>query len=295
MRFDVNVSVSDKENELGTRTETKNINSFRAVEKAVEYEIKRQTEALNKQQKIIQETRGWDEAKQKTFSQRSKEEANDYRYFPEPDIPPIVLDDAYIEQIRSELPVMPSEWRRRLKELGLSKSHIETLLDAEVEEPDTHYLSIIEDNINDRGYAVFIANWEINLEIPLRHATPGKVTLSDANKHKAFSETYQLTRAGKLSSSRAKDLLTDLLMESEFPLNIEDFARSKGYIQESDEGIIAAIVAKVLELNPAAVQDIKHGESKAIGFLVGEVMKASAGKANPGIAQELIRKQINAE
>ncbi len=292
MRFDVNVSVSAQPGTLGTRTETKNLNSFRAVEKAVDYEIKRQVDLLEKGQRIIQETRGWHDTKQKTFSQRSKEEANDYRYFPEPDLPPVVLDDDFVKMVLKEMPIMPAEWRDRLEALGLDKSHIETLLDAEIEEEGVRYLSLIETHLAEPNFARSIANWEINVEIPQRRAGEIKHPIDDDTKSKIFSATYQLVQTDKLSSSRAKDLIIALFNQTELPENIEAFAQTKGYIQESDEDAIASIVAKVLTDNPAAAQDVKDGQLKAIGFLVGQVMKLSAGKANPGLAQTLIKKQL---
>ena len=153
MRFDVNVSVSDTD-ELGKRTETKNLNSFKAVEKAAEYEIKRQIELLEKGQLIVQETRGWDDAKQKTFSQRSKEDAHDYRYMPEPDIPPVVLDDAWIARVKESLPVMPEDQREKLATLKLESSQIETLID----EPDV--ASFVAELSTDKpALAKTIANW----------------------------------------------------------------------------------------------------------------------------------------
>ena len=143
MRFDVNVSVSTND-QLGTRTETKNLNSFRSVEKAAEYEIARQIELLEKGQLIDQETRGWDDAKQKTTSQRGKEQAHDYRYMPDPDLPPVVLDDAYIENIRVSLPTMPDEWRSKLESLGLDISQTNILIEAEVDDIHVSYLSLLE-------------------------------------------------------------------------------------------------------------------------------------------------------
>ena len=142
MRFDVNVSVS-KTDELGTRTETKNLNSFKSVEKAAEYEINRQIEELEKGNVIVQETRGWDDAKQKTLAQRSKENADDYRYMPDPDLPPVVLTDEYIEEIKAEMPVMPDEWRERLGSLGLDKATVETLIEAEVEDAQVKCMPLI--------------------------------------------------------------------------------------------------------------------------------------------------------
>lgn len=291
MRFDVNVSVS-KTDELGTRTETKNLNSFRSVEKAVLYEIDRQIAMLEKGEKVVQETRGWDDAKQKTFSQRSKEEAHDYRYMPDPDLPPIELDDAFIEKIKSTLPVMPDEWRKRLASLGLDESQTDTLLMAEVEDEDVTYLPQLEKHLTDKDNAKALANWFVNVEIPLRRDNEGLETPTDDVREKIYQGIYTLVQSDKLSSTSAKSLLTELLKTNTAPENLEKYAEEQGYIQESDEGAIEEIVKKVLADNAAAAEDVKNGEMKAIGFLVGQVMKASQGKANPQLAQNIIKKQL---
>jgi aspartyl-tRNA(Asn)/glutamyl-tRNA(Gln) amidotransferase subunit B len=290
MRFDVNVSVSTTD-QFGTRTETKNINSFRAVEKTVEFEISRQIEVLEKGQAIVQETRGWDDAKQKTFSQRTKENADDYRYMPDPDLPPIVLDDDYITKIHAEMPVMPDEWRERLSSLGLDNSQIETLLDAEVED-DASYLEPIEAMLTEPTVAKTVANWFINIEIPLRRDGKGAASPSRMTRLAAYKAIANLVEGGKLSSTNAKALFSDIVEMTEAPEDVEKIANDKGYIQVSDEGEIAAIVEQVLRDNPKAAEDVKNGEMKAIGFIVGQVMKASKGKANPQLAQELIKKQL---
>lgn len=293
MRFDVNVSVS-KTDELGTRTETKNLNSFRSVEKAAEYEINRQIELLEAGEKVVQETRGWNDAKQMTFSQRSKEDAHDYRYFPDPDLPPVELDDEHIETVRAEMPVMPTEWRKRLSALGLDKPAMETLLEVELDSPEVSYLALIEEVIASKDFAKTLANWVVNLEVPLRRdenvaINPG---LTNQGRLAAYKTAYELVKASKLSSTNAKTLLTKVLTASDQIKDVETFAKQHNLIQESDEGEIAKIVATVLEENPKAAEDVKAGEMKAIGFLVGQIMKHSQGRANPKLAQELIRKQL---
>jgi aspartyl-tRNA(Asn)/glutamyl-tRNA(Gln) amidotransferase subunit B len=290
MRFDVNVSVSKDPSKLGTRTETKNLNSFRNVEKAVEYEMKRQIELLEKGQEIVQETRGWDDAKQKTVSQRSKEEAHDYRYFPDPDLPPVVIDDEYIDRIHKAMPVMPGEWRQRLSTLGVDAATVEILIDAQATTPAAGYLPYLETHLGDKEFVKNLVNWIVNVIEPLRAA--GKV-LPEADWRAWIEPVYALAKAGKLSSTNTKSLITDLLASGAQPKEMEKYATEQGYIQESDEGEIAKIVQKVLTDNPKAAEDIKNGEMKAIGFLVGQVMKASQGKANPGLAQQLIKKQLN--
>lgn len=289
MRFDVNVSVS-KTAELGTRTETKNINSFRAVEKSVEYEVARQIEVLEKGGTINQETRGWDDAKQRTFSQRSKENADDYRYMPDPDLPPIVLDEAYIAAIEAAMPIMPDEWRRRLTALGLDKPQIETLLDAQVEHSDEQYLQLLETGLGDAALVKQLADWLVNIDVP--YVREHLDTTRTVDRQLLYVAVSRQLADGQLSSTNAKALITDLLAAETLPADIASFAAAKGYLQESDEMVIAAIVAQVLADNPKAAHDVRSGETKVIGFLVGQVMKASKGKANPGLAQQLIKRQL---
>jgi aspartyl-tRNA(Asn)/glutamyl-tRNA(Gln) amidotransferase subunit B len=289
MRFDVNVSVSQTD-ELGTRTESKNLNSFRSVEKAVEYEVDRQIAVLESGQPIIQETRGWDDDKQKTFSQRSKENADDYRYMPDPDLPPIVLSEDYIAGIGAKMPIMPSEWRDRLSGLGLDRAQIETLLDAHIELGHEHYLDSLQRVLDDAPLAKQVANWLVNVDIPfMRDQESPQNAIDRISLYRALAK---LVADGKLSSTNAKALITDLLIQPTLPVDIAAYAESKGFIQESDEAAILAIVDQVLVDNPKAAEDVRSGEMKAIGFLTGQVMKLSAGKANPGLAQQLIKKQL---
>lgn len=292
MRFDVNVSVS-KTDVLGTRTETKNLNSFRAVEKTVEYEVKRQIELLEKGGEIAQETRGWDDGKQRTFSQRTKEDAHDYRYFPDPDLPPVELDDALIETVRAEMPVMPDVWRQRLQALGLDASQTATLLESEVELPNVRYLSLIAE-VQDDTFAKVLANWFVNIELPLRHdeSIIFNKQVTNQGRLALYRQVYDLVQAKKLSSSNAKLLLAKLFTHAEMVVDVAAFAAQHGYIQESDEAAIQAIVERVLADNPKAAEDVKNGEMKAIGFLVGQIMKQSQGRANPQLAQTLIRQQL---
>lgn len=284
MRFDVNVSVSKDPKEFGTRTETKNLNSFKSVEKAVEYEIKRQIEELKKGNIIVQETRGWDDAKQKTFSQRTKEDAHDYRYFPEPDIPPVLLDEKVIADVEKSMPVMPGELRRKLEHLGLDDSAVETLVDEL--EAGRFMLEVLDSA--DAATAKRIAKWLVG-EVQAMVAAE-KTTWQTAKLDKiAFEQLSKLVDNNQISSTSAKMVLAVLIEKGGEPLTI---AREYDLLQESDEGAIEAIVKSVLETNPKAAEDVKNGEMKAIGFLVGQVMKESKGKANPQLAQSLIKKQL---
>lgn len=293
MRFDVNVSVSKDSKKLGTRTETKNLNSFKSVEKAVEYEIKRQTDLLEKDKEIAQETRGWDDAKQKTFSQRSKEEAHDYRYMPDPDIPPLELTNEFIAKVKSEMPqMMPDDWRVKLSALGLNNDQIELLLFSEIELAEkADVLDTISEGLADKELAKFIANYCVNVIVP--HARENDIKLPKSDHFTMLESVHGLVKGGKLSSTNAKKLCADLIEQANLPKNLEEYAKEKGLIQVSDEGELDKIVSEVLSANPQAVEDIKKGEMKAIGFLVGQVMKASKGQANPGLAQQLIKKHIN--
>ena len=284
MRFDVNVSVS-KSNELGTRSETKNLNSFKSVEKAVDYEIARQIELLEKGNKVVQETRGWDDAKQKTFSQRSKEDSHDYRYFPEPDLPPVELTDAAIEGIKSIMPPLPADLRSAISVLELDESTVNTLID---EMPAGKLIYDLLDTGCNSGLVKRVANWLV---------TDIQALLSDEEKDwddlkldpKNFVELAQMTADNKISSTGAKTVLLDMIKTGESPLKI---AETKNILQVSDEAEIAKIVQQVLTDNAGAAEDVKNGEQKAIGFLVGQVMKASQGKANPALAQQLIKKLL---
>jgi aspartyl-tRNA(Asn)/glutamyl-tRNA(Gln) amidotransferase subunit B len=291
MRFDVNVSVSTTD-ELGTRTETKNINSFKAVEKVVEYEINRQIEVLESGTAIVQETRGWDDDSLKTMSQRTKENADDYRYMPDPDLPPIVLSDEYIASVKAEMPTMPEQWRQRLGALNLTMSQIDSLLLAEIEHDNINFLIFIEEAMSNSEAAKWLANAMVNIEIPLLRELGPSVVPQSAKWALLYSPVYDLVLANKLSSTTAKELLRDLLQSAELPPDVAAYAEEKGLIQDSDENAILAIVDQVITDNQKAAQDVRNGEMKAIGFLTGQVMKLSQGKANPALAQQLIKRQL---
>ncbi|MDZ7786155.1 MAG: Asp-tRNA(Asn)/Glu-tRNA(Gln) amidotransferase subunit GatB [Candidatus Saccharibacteria bacterium] len=289
MRFDVNVSVSDSD-KLGTRSETKNLNSFRSVEKATEYEINRQIDLLEKGEKVMQETRGWDDTMQKTISQRSKEEAHDYRYFPDPDLPPIELSDLQIQDAEQSLPTMPGEWRERLAEAGVDSGQIETLLEAELEY-ELGYMQQVEKAAAEDAKP--LANLLVNVEVPLRRDDSVTINLDNETVRKALYEaTLRLINQNKISSTNAKALITTVLTSGAEPKDIAKYAEEQGLLQVSDEGEIEAIVENVIAQNQGAADDVRNGEAKAIGFLVGQVMKASKGKANPQLAKDTLRKKL---
>ena len=291
MRFDVNVSVS-KTSELGTRTETKNLNSFRSIEKAVLYEVDRQIEQLEKGKKIVQETRGWDDTAQKTFSQRAKEEAHDYRYMPDPDLPPIVLEQSYIDEIKAAMPALPDDYRRILSEVGLDAKVTSDIVAV----PDTAMTVKRVYEAAGASHAKRVAFWLLQPQADepegSEGATSTAVIPAEAGIHSLDAPLIKLSQMvedNKLSSTAAKEVLAELLKTGRDP---EAIAAEKNLLQVSDEGEIAKIVAQVLAQNAKAAEDVRNGEMKAISFLVGQVMKLSQGKANPALATDLIKKQL---
>ncbi|HWT55796.1 MAG TPA: Asp-tRNA(Asn)/Glu-tRNA(Gln) amidotransferase subunit GatB [Candidatus Microsaccharimonas sp.] len=282
MRFDVNVSVS-KTDEMGTRTETKNLNSFRSVEKAVLYEVDRQIEELEKGNAIVQETRGWDDAKQKTISQRTKENADDYRYMPDPDLPPIVLDDEFINKIKAEMPAVPDDYRKILADIGVDAKTASDIIAV----PETAMTVKRVYETADASHAKRVAFWLLQPQSDDEDSTED--TAEVVNVDAQLIKLSQMVADNKLSSTAAKEVLAEVLKTGADP---EQVAEDKNLVQVSDEGAIIAIVDQVLTDNAQAAEDVKNGEMKAIGFLVGQVMKASQGKANPAMAQQLIKKQL---
>lgn len=285
MRFDVNISVAKKgATELGTRAEVKNLNSFRSVERAALYEFERQIDLLEKGEKVVQETRGWDDAAGKTSSQRSKEDAQDYRYMPDADIPPIVLTKEEIAEIQADVPTLPNVYRSQWASMQLDRSVVEALIATQ---SYAVLISEIQTNAGDET-ARRVAHWfasavgsgsEETAEIASNFAPEGYIELSE------------MVAKNELSSTAAKEVFQELLTSDKTPRAI---AEAKNLLQVSDEGAIDAIVDEVLA-DPASaksIEDIKAGQEKAIGFLVGQVMKKSQGKANPAMAQQAIRTKL---
>ena len=285
MRFDVNLSVALKgATELGTRAEVKNLNSFRSVEKAAEYEFARQIEILESGEKVVQETRGWNDATGKTSSQRSKEDAQDYRYMPDADIPPVVLSDDEILSIQSTVPLLPAYYRNAWVDLGLDRSVVEALLGNQ------KYAVLVTDIQTQAGddAARRVAHWFAS---SVGSIDEEATTIVTNFAPVGYIELAEMVGKNELSSTAAKEVFGVLLTSEVSPRKV---AEEKNLLQNSDESAILAIVDEVLA-DPASAQsvaDIKAGQDKAIGFLVGQVMKKSAGKANPGLAGQLIRKRL---
>ncbi len=289
MRFDVNISVALKgATELGKRAEVKNLNSFRSVERAAEYEFRRQVELVEDGERVVQETRGWNDDKGITISQRSKEDAQDYRYMPDADIPPIVLTDEEIAAIQADMPMLPGELRAILTGAGLDYAMTETALNI----PEQHVRDfLVQVAAGTDGEARRrILNWLI-IDVQGR-ASAGEDTWDDKQlMPEHLIALAEMAEKAEISSNSAVAILFEMLRTGDAPRMI---AEAKNLLQVSDEGAIAAIVDEVLAdpASGASIADIKAGKDKAIGFLVGQVMKKSRGQANPALAQKLIRERL---
>lgn len=284
MRCDANISIMPVgSKEYGTRAEIKNLNSFKALERAIEYEVQRQKEILEDGGHVVQETRTWDDAQGMTFSMRSKEEAHDYRYFPEPDLAPIIIDDAWIEKAKSELPELPDAKKDRLmKEKGLDEYNAELIVS------DKKFAAYFDEAAKSTEDAKSVANWmlgDVSAYLNANSVTIGEFPVSPTH----LGEMVNLINKGVLSSKLAKKVFAEMLKTDKAPAAL---VKELGLEQMSDAGAIQAMVDEVLAANPQSVADIKAGKDKAIGFLVGQIMKKSRGKANPGMVNQMIKKSI---
>lgn len=281
MRFDVNVSVRPYgQVEFGTRTETKNLNSFRAIERTVEYEVKRQIVLVERGDRVRQETRGWNEAKQQTYAMRSKEDADEYRYFPEPDLPPLVITSEMISQTGG-FALLPAKLRDLLAKAQVAPREAEVL----VQEPELAllWLSVYETNPK---RARFAFTWLTGPELKLREASGAPTHLTG----QVLVAVGDMVADGQLSSTNAKELLTHLRSLDRKP---HELAREMNLLQESNEDELAAIVESVLQSNSQAVADYKAGNPRALGALVGASMKATGGKGNPPLINKLIKSRLD--
>lgn len=286
MRFDINVSLKKKgQKEFGVKAEVKNLNSFKALESALAYEILRQEEVLNEGGKITQETRGWDDAKGETVSQRSKEEAHDYRYFSEPDLPPMTFEKAEIEKLKAQVKELPLDRKLRFMEkFGLSDEDAGILIE---EKEMADYFEIVVEVSNDAPKAVSFMN-----TILLKHLKSDKVGLAQCKiKPQQLGKLIKLVNDGIVSNNMAKaDIFEGMYASGKYP---EKIVEEKGLKLVSDTGAIEAICKKVLDENPGPVADFKGGKQQAFGFLVGQAMKASRGQGNPKIINEILRKLLS--
>jgi len=293
MRVEVNISLSKKEGELGTKVEIKNLNSFRSVERAIEYEIKRQTEILGKKGKIIQETRGWDDIKGITVSQREKEEAHDYRYFPEPDLPPLHFTKKETEEIKAEIPELPQKRRERLaKEYQLDEKSVEIFVyNKNLGEYFEKVVSELPPKLPRENLFKLIklaSNYIItDLQGLLKG---GSVTSRDfLITPENFAEFITLIHQGEISSKIAKTILAEMFSSGADPSHI---IKEKGLAQITDEKEIEKIIKEVISKNKKAVEDYKKGKENAFQYLIGQIMAQTKGKANPQIVRSVLSKLL---
>ena len=291
MRIEANISIAPKDaKEYGTKVEVKNINSFKAVHDAIEYELKRQEEVLSEGKKVAQETRGWNDKKFITESQRSKEEANDYRYFPEPDLPPMDLKTAFdMEKLKAEIPELPEAKRVRFgQEFGLDMKLVETIV---AEKPWAEYfeeaVSELKSN-NDKADLQLLANYftsDLKSLIKTKNIAPDDLKITPKN----FADLIALIQKGTISSRIAKDLLLKMFETGDEP---ESLIKSQNMGLMSDEGKLGTIIDGVLQTNGQSVADFKKGKLNALQFLLGQVMARTKGKADPNIARKILEEKL---
>ena len=283
LRADVNVSVRKKGDELGTRCEIKNVNSIKYIQQAIEYEAKRQVNLIEAGKIVKQETRLFDPDKNETRSMRGKEESHDYRYFPDPDLPPLILNDKMIDNLRSNLPELPDQKKERfIKDFKISS------YDAEVIINDKFISDFFEEIVKGRDSKVVISWITVELFSYLKKINK---TLEETKiETKKISSLIDLIINGKISNRQAKDIFEDYL-KSEMYAN--DYIEAKGLVQLSDSSQIEGLIQKVLDENTKMVEQYKQGKDKLFGFFVGQVMKISNGKANPKMVNEILKSKLS--
>ncbi|MBF7081910.1 Asp-tRNA(Asn)/Glu-tRNA(Gln) amidotransferase subunit GatB [Desulfallas sp. Bu1-1] len=285
LRCDANVSVRPVgQAEFGTKTELKNMNSFKALHKALTYEIERQIEILEEGGQITQETRTWDEAKGVTLSLRSKEEAHDYRYFPDPDLVPMVISEEWVNEIKATLPELPDQRKARfINDYGLPA------YDAGVLTSSRELADFYEQCVNKFNNPKTVSNWVMG-EL-LRMMNAGGVEIDEVKiKPAQLAQLLELMEKGTISGKIAKTVFEEMFNTGKDPNAI---VKEKGLVQISDEGLIEKVVEEVIAANPKSVDDYRGGKKQALGFLVGQVMKATKGKANPGLVNKLLQEKLD--
>ena len=282
MRADVNLSVREKGSDtFGTRTEMKNLNSFKAIARAIEGEQARQIDLLEEGRPVIQETRRWDDNKGESYPMRSKEDAQDYRYFPDPDLPPVEISDAWMEEIRSSLPeLQPAKKARYMEEFQLPA------YDASILTESKKLADLFEETVALGARPKKVSNWLMVETLRLlkeNSMEPEQIRFTPENLKKLIA----LTEDGSVNSSVAKEVFEQMFRDNVDP---EGYVEEHGLKTVNDAGALEAVVKKVLENNPKVVEEYRGGKEKVLGFLVGQVMKEMKGKANPAMAGELLKK-----
>ncbi|MGL5923269.1 Asp-tRNA(Asn)/Glu-tRNA(Gln) amidotransferase subunit GatB [Chroococcidiopsis sp.] len=285
LRCDVNISVRPVgQKEFGTKVEIKNMNSFNAIQRAIEYEIERQIAAVESGERIVQETRLWEEGSQRTVSMRTKEGSSDYRYFPEPDLAPIEVSKEQLEKWRAELPELPAQKRHRYEsELGLSAYDTRVLTD---ERSVSEYF---EATVAAGASAKQAANWimgDIAAYLNSNKLSIGEIAL----KPEMLAELIQLIEGNTISGKIAKDILPELLTQGG---SAKELVERKGLIQISDRSAIETIVEQVIAANPKELEQYRNGKTKLLGFFVGQVLKQTGGRADPKLTNQLLAEKLN--
>ncbi len=284
LRCDVNVSLKPKgSKQFGQKVEIKNLNSFKSVKLALEYEIERQKKMLSQDERIVQETRLWDADRNITFSMRSKEEAHDYRYFPEPDLPPIEISGEFIEQLKKELPELPHEKRVRfMQQYGLPE------YDAQVLTATRQLAAYYEAVVADGAHPKKASNW-IMSEVLAKIDDPETIDSFIVRPHQ-LAELLKRIDDTTISGKIAKTVFEEMLETGKNP---DTIINEKGLRQVTDTGAIESIIDQVIKSNPKSVEDYKNGKDKALKFLIGQVMKESKGKANPQMVNDILIKKLS--
>ena len=286
MRVEVNISIS-KDDTLGTKVEVKNLNSFRAVENAIAYEMKRQEKVLERGESILQETRGWDEQKGETFSQRLKETSEEYRYFPDPDLPKLDLSkdpDFSLSRISELMPELPAEKRSKYENLGIPREQVEVLISDKTAAP--YFEAVVSEDLLSGEDLKRAANY-ITSDVMALCSERGREPLE--NSIVGFADLMIMLSEGAITSRVAKDLLQEVIFEAISPKKV---AEERGLLQQNDEESLLKTVEAILESNPAVVEEYKAGKEQVIKFLVGQGMKETKGSANPAVLEDLLKKKI---
>jgi aspartyl-tRNA(Asn)/glutamyl-tRNA(Gln) amidotransferase subunit B len=289
-RCDANVSIRPRgAAQFGTRTEVKNMNSFHSVFMALNYEVERQRRVLEDGGRVVQETRGWVEERGVTVSQRSKEQAHDYRYFPEPDLPPLVISPQWVEELRRRLPELPAQRKARLvREYGIPEYDAGILTGARPMADYFERAAALKPAGATAAFAKQVSNWMLGDLSRLMNLAGQDITQVKATPAH-LAELIGLIEAGVLSTSLAKTVLEEVFQSGQRPGGI---VKDRGYTQISDAGLVEAAVAQAIDANPKAVADYRSGKEMAARFLVGQVMKLTKGQAKPELVNELVRRRL---
>ena len=285
MRADINLSVREIGTEkYGTRTEMKNLNSFKAIARAIEGERNRQIELLEDGKKVIQETRRWDDNKESSHAMRSKEDAQDYRYFPDPDLPPVVIDEAWIAQVKERQPELhPEKMARYQEEYQLPK------YDAEILTSSRHLADLFEETVKLCGQPKEVSNWLMTDAMRLlkeHNQEPEQLCFHPEN----LADLVKMVGENVINRTVAKDVFEAIFADD---VNPREYVEKKGLGVIRDEGALRAVIEEILEKNPQSVSDYKAGKQKAMGFVVGQTMRAMKGKADPAVVNALVKEQMD--